>query len=104
MQKELKVVNYLGEKGNPSPKVREHIKGQAVERAVKGLGQVFGRDVVIGNDKALYVPLMQDTNGTVIYARFEMTVSHKDPYAEKTATKKTTKKSNDSEIDLPELD
>lgn len=75
----LKTVSLYNEKGNVSAKVRNALKLEVLPTAAEALA-VLG-DVITGTDGALYVPVAQTEAGDPVYARFEMTISVKNPSA-----------------------
>lgn len=76
----LKTVNLYNEKGNVKVSVRNLIKDETMPVLESAL-ETIGNGVLVGADKAFYVPIALDENGGTIYARLEATISVKDPSA-----------------------
>lgn len=93
MEKELKVVSVLNENGNITRQARENLARQVNDLLVDTLG------VEIANDKSMLLPLVQDNDGTIIYARLAMSITKETSF--KIANKKSKKKVD--VVDIPNL-
>lgn len=95
-------VKFYNEKGNPSVKVRNSIKEQSFAKVLLTLQ---ADEYLAGAKKnangGISIPVAEDTDGKVIYANLELTISDKDP-AVKTEKKKSSKaeKDNDEVVSL----
>lgn len=68
MEKELRVIDALNENGNLKPVVRNALKKQVAERYLND-------DFKVANDGSYLLPLVQDNDGTIIYARIQLGVT-----------------------------
>lgn len=91
---ELKTINgFYNEKGNVSSKARNSLKEQALAKVLHTLQSDDLLGGAIRNaDGGISIPLCVNEQGETVYARFEMTISVKDPTV-KTEHKKSAPKS-----------
>ena len=97
---ELKTINgFYNEKGNVSSKARNSLKEQALAKVL----HILQSDDLLGGavrnaDGGISIPLCVNEQGETVYARFEMTISVKDPTV-KTEHKKSAPKSKATPTD-----
>jgi hypothetical protein len=75
-----KINNFFTDKGSVSVKVRNSLKLKQIPLIKNALEKGYS-SVMLGNDGAYYIPV-GEANGSVIYARLELTISVKNPKAE----------------------
>ena len=68
---------FFTDKGNVSVKVRNALKLETLTQIQKSLSISYP-NVVLGNDNAYYIEI-GNSNGNIIYARLELTISTKSP-------------------------
>lgn len=91
MEKELRVIDALNENGNLKPAVRNGLKEQVAKRYLND-------DFKVANDGSYLLPLVQDNDGTIVYARIQLGITIQDNfYTGKKA------KSKDDDIEIPNL-
>ena len=89
-EKELKVLDALNENGKLKPAVRDGLKEKFVKH--------YFNDFQVANDGSYLLPLVQDNDGTVVYARVQVGVTIQNTFY---TGKKS--KAKEVEVEIPNL-
>lgn len=90
MEKELKVLDALNENGKLKPAVRDGLKEKFVKH--------YFNDFQVANDGSYLLPLVQDNDGTTVYARVQVGVTIQNTFY---TGKKS--KAKEVEVEIPNL-